>query len=264
MKKRINRRTDAWRNGCVGKMDDYPVNSTPSHHHPKCGNLPKTFLHIILAANVCPPTRAGNSLIRSFLVSDLSDFLMVAHFWWATWAIRLHRSLKKREWANRSCFFLNVQKTYQKYDFSQIFLSELLIRSFIMSDLSKSLFWHEKLERFAYMSWAIWANHSQSLIWFERSERMSDERIPSPAPNQQRQPWPSLLCVLILHNLQYVRVWSLLTRMCNMCIFKYVFQFKEIPSILIQKETKHSRVYIFRLTPYLTFLNWILLYEFRH
>ena len=31
--------------------------------------------------------------VRSFLVSDLSESLMVAHFWWATWAIRSHRSL---------------------------------------------------------------------------------------------------------------------------------------------------------------------------
>ena len=50
---------------------------------------------------------------RSFLVSNLSESLMVphfgerperfahiAHFWWATWAIRSHRSPKKREWAN--------------------------------------------------------------------------------------------------------------------------------------------------------------------
>ena len=30
--------------------------------------------------------------IRSFLESNLSESLMVAHFWWATWAIRSHRS----------------------------------------------------------------------------------------------------------------------------------------------------------------------------
>ena len=41
--------------------------------------------------------------------------------------------------------------------------------SFFMCDLSDSL-------TVAHLSWAIWANRSQSLIWFERSERMSDER----------------------------------------------------------------------------------------
>ena len=41
------------------------------------------------------------------------------------------------------------------------------IRSFIMSDLSESL-------TVAHLSWAIWANHSQSLIW---SELMSDEQM---------------------------------------------------------------------------------------
>ena len=29
---------------------------------------------------------------RSFPLSDLSESLMVAHFWWATWVIRSHRS----------------------------------------------------------------------------------------------------------------------------------------------------------------------------
>ena len=38
-------------------------------------------------------------------------FAHCAHFWWATWAIHSHRSLKKREWANRSGF-LNLQKMY--------------------------------------------------------------------------------------------------------------------------------------------------------
>ena len=112
-----------------------------------------------------PLKKTSDSLICSFLVSDLSDLLMVSHFWWvtwancswllifgerperfahithfwwATWAIRSHRSLKKREWAIHSVFFY-IQKTYQKiwfFHFSQIFLSESLIRWFIMSDLS--------------------------------------------------------------------------------------------------------------------------------
>ena len=68
--------------------------------------------------------KTNDSLIRSFLVSNLSKWLMVAlfwwatwanrlwslifserpepfaqiaHFWWATWSIRSHRSPKKRE-----------------------------------------------------------------------------------------------------------------------------------------------------------------------
>ena len=31
--------------------------------------------------------KISDSLISSFLVSDLSESLMVAHFWWATWVI---------------------------------------------------------------------------------------------------------------------------------------------------------------------------------
>ena len=45
--------------------------------------------------------KTRDSLIRSFLVSNLRESLMVAHFWWATWGIR---SLKSREWANGSFF----------------------------------------------------------------------------------------------------------------------------------------------------------------
>ena len=75
--------------------------------------------------------RSKKQEIRSFLVSDLSDSFMVAHFWWATWAncswslifgeqperfahiahfwwatwaIHSHRSPKKREWVNCSFF----------------------------------------------------------------------------------------------------------------------------------------------------------------
>ena len=44
--------------------------------------------------------------------------------------------------------------------------SDLLIRSFLVSNLSDSL-------TVAHLSWAIWANRSQLLIWSEGSEQMS-------------------------------------------------------------------------------------------
>ena len=125
--------------------------------------------------------KRNDSLICSFLVSDLSNSLMIAHFlwatranrswllifserperfayiahfWWATWAIHSHRSLKKREWANRS-FFFKCTKKVPKIRFStlsQHFLSEWLT--------------------VAHLSWVTWANRLQSLIWFEWSERI--------------------------------------------------------------------------------------------
>ena len=63
--------------------------------------------------------------IGSFLVSDLSHLLTVALLSWVTWAIHSHRSLKKREWANRSGF-LNLQKNVQKIWFYSIFFSKSL------------------------------------------------------------------------------------------------------------------------------------------
>ena len=50
--------------------------------------------------------------IRSFMVSDLSDSLT---------------SLVKKEGMSESLVFVNLQKTYQKYDFSKKILSESLI-----------------------------------------------------------------------------------------------------------------------------------------
>ena len=140
--------------------------------------------------------KMSDLLICSFLVSDLTDLLMVAHFWWATWANRswslifdkqperfahiahflwvtwaicLHRSLKKIEWANH--LFSNKKRT-KKYDFSYIFLLQIagflwakermsnsLIRSFIMSNLSELL-------TVAHLSWGTWAIRSRSIFWW--------------------------------------------------------------------------------------------------
>ena len=123
-------------------------------------------------------TKTSNSLIfgerpeefalgRSFLVSDLSKSLMVAYFWWTTWAIRSHRSLKKG--ISESLIFLN-QKTYIKLFKSKNVYKTCLKNKILakknLSDLSDSL-------TVAHLSWAICANRSQSLIWFEQNEQMS-------------------------------------------------------------------------------------------
>ena len=138
---------------------------------------------------ICSKKRA----IRSF-----------AHFLWVTWVIRSDRSLKKREWANRSGFF----KRTKKYDLSQICLERNLLwtnRSFIMSDLSKLLtvahlswdpwaissrllFLHERPERFAHscsfvLSESLTAAHLIWVIW--ANEQSANERIPSPGSKSE-------------------------------------------------------------------------------
>ena len=51
--------------------------------------------------------KTSDLLIRSFLVRDLSVLLMVAHLWWATWAIAHSAHFWWATWANRShCPFL--------------------------------------------------------------------------------------------------------------------------------------------------------------
>ena len=49
-KKRINRITAPWRNGCFEKMDDHQVHSIRNYHPTKIDDLPKTFVQIIFAA----------------------------------------------------------------------------------------------------------------------------------------------------------------------------------------------------------------------
>ena len=146
---------------------------------------------------------------RSFLVSDLSESLKVAHFWWVTWTIRSHRSfllsdlndpltsLTKNEGMSKSLIFLN-KKTYIKHNKILDFLAKCFWanRSFThlswvtWANCSWSLICHERHEGFAHsrsfvlsnlsdsltvahLSWVIWANHSQPLIWFERNEWLS-------------------------------------------------------------------------------------------
>ena len=50
LKKRMNRRTATWRNGCFKRMFDHPVRTIPNHHPTKKDVLPKFVVQIILAA----------------------------------------------------------------------------------------------------------------------------------------------------------------------------------------------------------------------
>ena len=47
LKKRMNRRTDDWQNGCFRKMDDHLVHTSPNYHPPKMDVLSKTLLQIV-------------------------------------------------------------------------------------------------------------------------------------------------------------------------------------------------------------------------
>ena len=134
----------------------------------------------------------SDSLIGSFLVSNLSNSLTIAHFlwatwancswslifgerperfahiahiWWVTWAIYSHRSPKKRKWAIHS-FFNNFYlfKSYIKHIKNKIL--DFLAKFFWLSNLSESLM-------VAHLSWATWAIGSCSLISSERPERFA-------------------------------------------------------------------------------------------
>ena len=154
------------------------------------------------------------------------QFAHIAHFWWVTWAICSHHSLKKRDWLNCSFkkniqkntilvkFFVRIARFLRAKDWKEQisnllrknkrFAHSLNYHEWAWVNCSLLIICHERPERFtpsrsfdmsdlsdlltvAHLSWAIWANHSQSLIWFEQSERMSEwanEQIPKPAKNE--------------------------------------------------------------------------------
>ena len=155
---------------------------------------------------------------HSFLVSKLSNLLTLLIF--GDYLSDLLTSLIiKREWVNRSVFFKhtkNIQKNTILVKFfwanCSFFVSNranerfahFLIyherpeqithgRSFVMSDLSDLL-------TVAPLSWAIWANHSQSLIWFEQSEQMSELAMSKLANSQPWVKYPPPLSSIWLQN----------------------------------------------------------------
>ena len=143
--------------------------------------------------------KMSDVLICSFLVNNLSNSLTVAHFWWVTWVNRSRLLIfgEQPERFAHSCSFVISDLSnllllpFKKEGMSEslIFLktSDLLIHSFIMCNLSKSLM-------VALLSWVTWAIRSQSLICPERSEQIvhscsskwtmskwANEQTPNPA-----------------------------------------------------------------------------------
>ena len=115
-----------------------------------------------------------------------------ANFLRATWAICSHRSflvsdpsnsltsLIKKEGMSESLVFFkltrNVQKSTKKYNFSQIFLSVLLVFCEGKSEWAISSK-KQVVPSFAHLLWAIYANRSQLLICHEWPERFAQSLI---------------------------------------------------------------------------------------
>ena len=92
-------------------------------------------------------------------------FAHIAHFRWATWAIR-YTSITKKE-GIRS--FFKEKKVRSRSLICHEQPKQIAHgRSFVLIDLSDSL-------TIAHLSWAIWANRSQSLIWFDKTNKKYEE-----------------------------------------------------------------------------------------
>ena len=92
--------------------------------------------------------KISNELIRSLLVSDLSDSLMVAHFWWAAWVNRSN-SLIFCEWPERFPHIAHQKRGNERF-------AHFLNRS-------RSLICHERPEGFAHGCSYVLSDQSELL-----------------------------------------------------------------------------------------------------
>ena len=124
------------------------------------GSKNERFTHLLIFGE--QPERIAHGC--SFLVSDLSESLMVAHFWWVTWAIRSHRSFLVSDLSESLIFFKRTKNVLKIQLLSNYF-----------EQIAHSLIYHERPERIA---------HSRSFDLSDLSklvnERWANERIPSP------------------------------------------------------------------------------------
>ena len=127
----------------------------------------------------------SDSIICSFLVSDLSNLLTIAHAFWATWAKpEQFAHFAQKEWANLMLFLKKTAKKLeklQKYDFLE-WIAHFLWANEKISDLLK------KTERFAHLlicpKRPEWIAHIRSFDLSNLSEwaneRWAHEQIPNP------------------------------------------------------------------------------------
>ena len=137
------------------------------------------------------PKKISDSLICSFLVNDLSNSLTIAHFlwatlanrsshfWWATWAICLHRSFDLSEMSDSLTLLTKKEEMSENEPFPN-FLNKFFSKSYIKHTKNKILdflgqhFLSESL--ICSFPLATWANRSWLLICLERPERFAHGR----------------------------------------------------------------------------------------
>ena len=153
---------------------------------------------------------AQKRAIRAFLVSNLSDSLMVAHrfseqiacffaknervsdllkkrairsfahFWWSTWVIRSHWSFWWTTWSLCSHCSLKkrewANRPFKKKKYIYKTYQNTILFKFFLSELLICLFIMSDLIEslmVAHFSWATWAICSRLLFWYERPERFA-------------------------------------------------------------------------------------------
>ena len=80
LKKRMNRITATWQNGCFKKMDDHPVHTIPNHRPSKMDVLPKNSVQIIIAvtSSIRPPSNSDDlGLLVCIYPSSMAEMLIL-------------------------------------------------------------------------------------------------------------------------------------------------------------------------------------------
>ena len=202
---------------------------------------PQKKLGMRTRLGICSSNFGANCL---FLPSDLSNLLMIAHSFWATWAYcswslicpeppEPFTHFAHKEWVNFLKNFKTTVQNVQKIQFFRILSKSLIlcerkrkIRDLLKkpsNSLIRSIVLSESLT-FAHLSWpwVMWANERLSK-WVMSDEQMSDERwanewIPNPAWGglmSSVNSWHcfSLWCYCIL----YVEKYKCITKCINVC-----------------------------------------------
>ena len=144
--------------------------------------------------------KTNDLLIHFFLVGDLSDsprslifgmrFAHSSSFVMSNLGDSLTRLFKKREYANRSCFFKRTKQLLKNVKNMILFLKNWAICSFFVSERANEwfakkilrfahlLFYNERPERIAHGRFFVISDlcGSQSLVCHERPERFAHSR----------------------------------------------------------------------------------------
>ena len=99
-------------------------------------------------------------------------FDYIAHFWWPAWAICSHR-WEEMSHGERIAHIAHQKRRYEQFTHFSINFLKIVYKIYLKQDFR---FFSQNFcakRSFAHLLWATWANYSGSLICLEGSEQMA-------------------------------------------------------------------------------------------